>query len=106
MSQIVTPQSVAVAGTAGSANLIAGSAGTSIRIWQLIVSGTAADTTVTLVWKVGGVTTTAKLAIGANAVILPYTGCPWASADVGLNVTFTAATTTTLTAYYTQGTGG
>lgn len=106
MPQIITPLSVAVTGTASSANLVAGSTGKSTRIWQLVISGTAADSTVSLVWKVGGTTTTMPCAIGTAGLILPYTGCPWMSADVATNITFTAAATTVVTAYYTQGIGG
>jgi hypothetical protein len=36
--------SVAVAGTGSSANLIASTAGQSIRVWQLVITGTVADT--------------------------------------------------------------
>lgn len=104
--QITPTLAAAVAGTAGSANLIASTAGQSIRIWQMILSGTAADTTAQFVFTVGGTATTVKCAVGASPTILPATGVPWAAADVGTAVTFTAATTTTVTAYYTKGIGG
>ena len=108
MAQIIpAPLSVAVTGTGSSANLIAASAGKSIRIWQLLIGGTAADTSVVITWTVGGVSTTMKCGFAtAIPVILPYTGCPWAAADVGTGITFTAASTTIITAFYTKGVGG
>lgn len=96
----------AVAGTASSANLVAAVAGQSIRIWQLIASGTAADTTGVITFTVANVSTTIKFTVGTSPTVLPMTGVPWAMADVGTAVAFTAASTTTVTAYYTQGVGG
>jgi len=95
--------SVAVAGTGSAANLVASSAGQGIRVWQLIASGTANDT-VSLSFTVAGVATTAKIGLLANtSAILPMTGVPWAQADTGTAVQFTAASTTTVTAYYSKG---
>ena len=98
--------SVAVAGTGSSANLVAASAGQSTRVWQLVASGTAADTTGVLTWTQAGTSTSMKFTVGSSPTVLPMTGAPWASADVNTAITFTAATTTTLTAYYTKGIGG
>jgi hypothetical protein len=70
-SQYFSTLSVAVAGTGSSANLVASSAGQGIRIWQILVAGTS---------------------------VLPMTGVPWAISDSGTAVTFTAATTTTVSA--------
>jgi len=98
--------SVAVAGTGSSANLVAASAGQSTRVWQLVASGTAADTTGVLGWTEAGVATSMKFTVGSSPTVLPMTGVPWAAADVNTAITFTAATTTTLTAYYTKGIGG
>lgn len=104
--QITECLSAAVAGTGSSANLVASATGKSIRVWQLICAGTATDT-VSLVSTVAGTATTAKVQVLANtSVVLPATGVPWAAADTGTAVTFTAASTTTLTAYYTEGFGG
>ena len=98
--------SVAVAGTGSSANLVASSAGQSIRVWQLVVTGTANDT-VSLTFTVAGTATTVKVIILANTTtVLPATGVPWATADVGTAVAFTAASTTTVSAYYTKAAGG
>jgi hypothetical protein len=47
-----------------------------------------------------------KFTVGASPTIFPMTGVPWATADVGTAVSFTAAATTTLTAYYTKAIGG
>lgn len=105
-SQFFSTLSVAVAGTGASANLVAASAGQSTRVWQLVASGTAADTTGVLTWTQAGVSTSMKFTVGANPTIFPMTGVPWATADVNTNITFTAAATTTLTAYYTKGAGG
>jgi hypothetical protein len=97
----------AVAGTGSSANLVASSAGQSIRIWQLLISGTAADATVVITFTAAGTATTIKAALpNAGVTVLPMTGVPWAIADVATAVTFTAASTTTVTAYYTKGIGG
>ena len=85
---------------------MAASAGQSTRIWQLVASGTAADTTGVLTWTEAGTATSMKFTVGANPTIFPMTGVPWAAADVNTAITFTAATTTTLTAYYTKGIGG
>ena len=99
--------SVAVAGTGSSANLIAATAGQSIRVWQLLISGTAADATVVITFTAAGTATTIKAALpNAGCTGLPMTGVPWAIADVGTAVSFTAATTTTVTAYYSKGIGG
>lgn len=98
--------SVAVAGTAGSTNLVASSAGQSIRVWQLVASGTAADTTGVITWTVAGVATSMKFTVGTSPTIFPMTGAPWAQADTGTSVVFTAAVTTTVTAYYTKAIGG
>lgn len=99
--------SKAVAGTGSSANLLAAVAGQSARIWQIVVAGTAADTTVAITWTVAGVSTTMKCGFAtAIPVVLPFTGAPWAIADVNTNITFTAASTSTGTIWYTQGTGG
>ena len=97
---------VAVAGTASSANLVAAVAKQSIRIWQLLISGTAADTTGVITFTVAGVATTIKFTVGTSPTILPMTGVPWAAADVGTGIVFTAAATTTVSAYYTVGVGG
>lgn len=95
-------QSVAVAGNGSSKTLIAGTSTNGTRLWQLVASGTAADTTGVLTWTVAGVSTSMKFTVGANPTIFPMTGVPWAIADVNTNITFTAAAATTLTAYYTQ----
>lgn len=99
-------QVVAVAGTASSANLVGSTAGQSIRIWQLIASGTAADTTGVITFTYAGTATTIKFTVGSSPTILPMTGVPWAVADTGTAITFTAASTTTVSAYYTKGIGG
>src|SRR6516162_10151394 len=70
-------QSVAVAGTGSSANLIASSAGQSIRAWQLVASGTVADTTGVLTWTVAGTATSMKFTVGSTPTIFPMTGVPW-----------------------------
>lgn len=95
----------AVAGTGSSANLVASSAGQSIRIWQLLVTGTTTDT-VSIVFTYAGTATTIKVAVTNGTTVLPMSGVPWAVADVATAVTFTAAATTTVTAYYTKGIGG
>lgn len=97
---------VAVAGTGSSANLVASSAGQSIRIWQLIASGTAADTTGVITFTAAGVAATIKFTVGTSPTVLPMTGVPWAVADVGTAIAFTAASTTTVSAYYTKAVGG
>ena len=98
--------SVAVAGTGSSANLIGSSAGQSITVFQLLVAGTANDT-VSITWTAAGTSTTAKVNILANTTaVLHFGGIPWALADVGTAVSFTAASTTTVTAYYSKGQGG
>ena len=53
-------QSVAVAGTGSAANLVASSSGQSIRVFQLIASGTGNDT-VSLSFTAAGTATTAKI---------------------------------------------
>lgn len=98
--------SVAVAGSGSSKNLLAATASQSARVWQLIMSGTAADTTGQLSWTAAGTSTTMKFTIGSSPTVLPMTGVPWAQADVNTAITFTAASTSTLTAYYTLGQGG
>lgn len=98
--------SVAVAGTGSSHNLVASASGESIRIWQLIMSGTAADTTGVMTWTVAGTQTSMKFTVGSSPTVLPMTGVPWAMADTGTGIVFTAASTTTVTAYYTIGIGG
>lgn len=97
----------AVAGTGSSASLVASAAGQSIRVWQLLISGTAADATVVITFTVAGTATTIKAALpNAGVTVLPMTGVPWCTADVATAVAFTAASTTTVTAYYTKGIGG
>ena len=97
----------AVAGTGSSASLVASTAGQSIRIWQLLISGTAADATVVITFTAAGTATTIKAALpNAGVTVLPMTGVPWAIADTGTAVAFTAATTTTVSAYYTKAIGG
>ena len=99
-------KSVAVAGTGSAANLVASAAGQSIRVWQVLVAGTANDT-ITISFTVAGNSTAAKINIAANStVIVPFTGAPWCIADVATAVQFTAATTTTVTGYYSLGIGG
>ena len=105
-SQYLPTLSAAVAGTGSSANLVASTAGQSIRIWQLIASGTAADTTGVITFTAAGTAVTIKFTVGTSPTVLPMTGVPWAIADVGTAVTFTAASTTTVSAYYTKGIGG
>lgn len=104
--QVLNTLVAVVAGTGSSANLVASSSGKSIRVWQLVASGTAADTTGVLAYTVAGTATSMKFTVGSTPTVFPATGVPWAIADVGTAVTFTAASTTTLTAYYTQGAGG
>lgn len=98
--------SVAVAGSGSSKNLIAATTAQSARVWQMIMSGTAADTTGVLNWTVAGTSTAMKFTVGSSPTVLPMTGVPWAQADVDTAITFTAASTTTITAYYTLGVGG
>ena len=105
MPQIQSTKVAAVAGTGSSANLVASSAGQSIRVWQLLATGTTTDT-VSIVFTQAGTATTVKVAVTNGTTTLPYSGAPWAVADVGTGVTFTAAATTTVVAYYTQGIGG
>jgi len=100
--QVTKTLVAAVVGTASSANLVASSAGQSITVWQLIVAGTAADTA-SIVFTNAGTATTIKVTVPG---ILAASGVPWAVSDVGTGVTFTAAATTTVTAYYTKGIGG
>src|SRR5215467_7449844 len=101
-------ESVAVTGTGSSANLVAFSAGQSIRVWQLLVaSSSSSGTSATLTWTAAGTSTTATFNVPATStLIVPYTGAPWAIADVGTAVTFNAATTTVVTAYLTKAQGG
>jgi len=105
MADIRSTLVAAVAGTGSSANLVASSAGKAIRIWQLLVSGTTTDTA-SIVFTQAGTATTIKVAVTNGTATLPYTGSPWAVADVGTGITFTAASTTTVSAYYTIGIGG
>jgi hypothetical protein len=94
------------AGTGSSANLVASSAGQSARVWQLVMSGTATDKA-TISFTSAGVSSTLTVQIPANGtVVLPMTGAPWAIADTGTAVTFTAASTSTVCAYYTKAIGG
>lgn len=105
-SQYLPTLVTVVAGTGSSANLVASSTGQSIRVWQLLIVGTGADT-VTVAFTAGGVAASIKVILAVNTTfILPMTGVPWAIADVGTAVTFTAASSTTVTAYYTKGLGG
>lgn len=100
-------QTLAKAGAGTTTNLIASATGESITVWQLILSGSTTDT-ITLNWTAAAVATSAKIFISASngTVIMPYGGAAWAAADVATAVTFNAASTTTLTVYYTQGIGG
>ena len=97
--------SVAVAGTGSSANLVASSTGQSIRVWQLLIGATT-DTTAQFTYTAAGQAVTVKIPAPQGISTLPFTGAPWAIADVGTAVQFTAASTTTLTAYYSKGVGG
>jgi hypothetical protein len=103
--QLINPLVAVVAGTGSSANLVASAAGQSIHVWQLLVTGTTTDTA-SIVFTNAGVATTIKVAVTNGTATLPATGCPWCIADVATGVTFTAAATTTVTAYYTKGIGG
>lgn len=107
MSYNFVAQTLAAAGAGTTANLVASSSGQSITIWQLILSGSTTDT-ITLNWTAAATATAAKIFISASngTVIMPYGGVAWAAADVGTAITFNAASTTTLTVYYTQGIGG
>lgn len=106
MAYNFAPLSFAVAGTGSSANLVASSAGQSISIWQLAIAGTTNDT-ITATWTAAGTATSAKFDILANTTaVIPYTGAAWAAADVGTAISFTAASTTKVTSFYTKGTGG
>jgi hypothetical protein len=105
MPQLQSTKVAVVAGTGSSANLVASSTGKSIHVWQLLVTGTTTDT-VSIVFTQAGTATTIKVAVTNGTIVLPYTGAPWAIADVGTGITFTAAATTTLSAYYTIGIGG
>ena len=93
-----------VAGTGSSANLVASASGQGISVWQLLVNGTTVDTA-SIVFTQAGVQKTVKVTVQNGTVVLPMSGVPWFKADVGTGVTFTAASTTTVTAYYTQGAG-
>ena len=94
--------------TGASGNLVASSAGQSIRVWQLVVASTnAAVQTVTVVSTTAGTSNTLTIAIASNStVVLPMTGVTYAIADAGTAVTFTGAASVTLTAYYSKGAGG
>jgi hypothetical protein len=105
MPQIQSTLVAVVAGTGSSANLVASTAGQGIRVWQLLVTGTTTDTA-SIVFTVAGTATTIKVAVTNGSTVLPATGVAWAVADIGTAVTFTAAATTTVTAYYTKGIGG
>ena len=105
MPQIQSTLVAAVAGTGSSANLVASAAGKSIHIWQMLVAGTTTDTA-SIVFTQAGTATTIKVAVTNGTAVLPYTGSAWAVADVGTGITFTAASTTTVSAYYTKGIGG
>lgn len=97
--------SVTIAGSGISTDLISAKSGKSIRILQLLCCGTANDT-VSITYTVAGVSTTAKVRVLANtSQPFPASGVSWSLADVGTAVTFIAATTTTITAYYTQSYG-
>src|SRR6476646_8319535 len=97
--------SIAVVGTGSPVNL-GPVTGQSIRVWQMVITGTVSDT-VTLVWTVANVQTSMKINVLANStVVFPMTGTPWATADTGTAISITAASTTTITSYYTKGIGG
>ena len=103
MASLYQPTLVAVvAGTGSSANLVASSSGQRIRVWQLLMAGTTTDTA-SIVFTTAGVATTIKVAVTNGTAVLGNTGSPWCDADPGTAVTFTAASTSTLSAYYTKG---
>jgi|SRR6516225_3311342 hypothetical protein len=98
--------SVSVTGTGSSANLVASSAGQSIRIWAILIGATTNDTTAQFTFTAAGTATTVKVPVALGTTVLPFTGSPYAIADTGTGVTFTAATGTTFNAVYSKGLGG
>jgi hypothetical protein len=94
--------------TGTSGNVVASSAGQSIRVWQLLLSNSnTTATTATISSTLSGVANTLTMFIGGtNQAILPSTGVPWAQADTGTGVTFAAGQSVTVTAFYTKGAGG
>lgn len=99
-------ESVAVTGTGSSANLVASSTGQSIRLWQLLIGASTTDTTAQYSFTAAGTATTVKVPVVQGTTVLPMTGVPYAIADVGTAITFTAAAGTTFNAYYTKAQGG
>jgi hypothetical protein len=94
--------------TGTSGNVVSGSAGQSIRVWQLLLSNSnSTASTATISSTLSGVGNTLTLFVpGNNQAILPNSGVPWSQADTGTAVTFAAGQSITLTAFYTKGAGG
>jgi hypothetical protein len=93
-------QTVPIVGSAATKQLVAASAGNAIFLVQLVVEGTAADTTIILQDASGGTTLLALALTGAGTLVLPATGAWWARTTIGNALFFTAAATTNITAYY------
>ena len=102
-SQSFPTKFTSAAGTGSSANLLAAVAGNSFKVWQLAVANSGAAAAVTIVFTLDGTSQTLTVeAPASSTAVLPFSGAPWAAADVGTGVTFTAANTVTLGCYYTQ----
>lgn len=94
-------QTAPIAGNAASKQLVAASAGNAIFAAQLVIAGTANDSTIILQDASGGTTLLGPLSILANTtLVLPCNGAWWARTTIGNGLFFTAAATTTVTAYY------
>jgi|SRR5215475_6248834 len=79
--------------------MVAATAGIGVKVWQIVLEGTATDPVVLK----NGSTALVTIRVPANdSVVLPFSGSPWAFADAGNAVNVNGAATTIATLYYTQ----
>lgn len=92
-----------------SGNLIAGSAGQSIRVWQIMAANSVSTAALLTVGTTaaGNAWTMTAVVPGNSTVVLPATGVPYVIADVNTNITYAGLNgTLTIQAYFSKGAGG
>jgi len=98
-AKLSAPRACTATLTGADLAMVAATAGIGVKIWQVVLEGTATDP---IVLK-NGTTTQVTIRVPANAsAVLPFSGSPWAFADAGNALNVNGAATTIATLYYTQ----
>lgn len=104
MPQIVDMRwAVLNSAASGSITVITGTAGSPMKIWQVLANSVTATT---LTFGDGSTALSGPVALGAtSSLVLPYTGAPWFYVAPGDNFTITNGSAVQIsgTIYYTLG---